>query len=219
LPPRLVVLASHQEAGRGRLGRRWHSSPGGGVYFSLVERMTGPEDMSSLPLLVGVALSRTICDLTRQQCRLKWPNDLMVAGRKIGGILIECVSRGPVSSVAVIGVGVNYRESPELSSMGGIALREVVTDLPSLEKLAYELVQGVEQELRHLGDLEYATSRYSESSAHRQGDTVRFRTDKGLQSGTFDGFDGRGFLILQSAEGEVRVAAGEAVEDWTRRES
>jgi BirA family biotin operon repressor/biotin-[acetyl-CoA-carboxylase] ligase len=116
LQPQLLV-AIHQTAGRGRLGRRWHSTPGASLTFSLsltLER----EDWSGLSLAVGLALAEAL-DPEVRHVALKWPNDLMLhpladeadrerhpLGRKLGGILIESVSVG-TRRLAVIGVGMN----------------------------------------------------------------------------------------------------------------
>jgi BirA family biotin operon repressor/biotin-[acetyl-CoA-carboxylase] ligase len=219
LPPRTLVVAWRQNAGRGRLGRSWVSPPGLGAYLSLIVPMKRPGDVAALPLLVAVGLCRKISEISQSPCRLKWPNDLMVSGRKIGGILIECVSRGSLGSAAVIGIGVNYGASRALAEIGGIAMGEVTRQLPCLPEVISELVAAVEDELTHLGDVAYAAARYRELSEHRRGDHLQYRTESGIQSGTFSGLDERGFLVLQGAHGEVRLGAVEAIEEWTGRQS
>jgi BirA family biotin operon repressor/biotin-[acetyl-CoA-carboxylase] ligase len=215
-PPALLVIASQQLAGRGRLGREWVSQPGRGAYFSLVTVATGDDELASLPLLVGAALSRRISEICACSCRLKWPNDLMVSGRKIGGILIECVTRGAASSGVVIGIGVNYSPSPEVSKVGGIAMQEIASGVPQLTEVIVDLIAAVESELPNAGDMSYAVARCRESSAHRLGDSIHFRTVEGMQRGTFSGIDARGCLILQSAEGgRILLSAGEIIEERT----
>ena len=88
-PPSFLVVAVQQLAGRGRLTREWVSQPDMGAYLSVVTVARGQDELASLPLLVGAGLSRKISEICGCRCRLKWPNDLMVAGRKIGGMLIE----------------------------------------------------------------------------------------------------------------------------------
>ena len=215
LPPRTVVVALRQGAGRGRLGRSWVSPPSHGAYLSLVVGTHGPDDLASLPLLVGVGLCQKIAELSGASCRLKWPNDLMVSGRKIGGILIDCVSRGETGTAAVIGIGVNYRQSQAISEVGGVAMDEILGEPGDLPEVISELLAAVEDELAHLGDIAYAARRYRELSAHSQGDTLHYRTREGIQRGTFSGLDDRGHLVLQSDGGEVRLSAGQAIEEWT----
>lgn len=215
-PPGLIVVALQQFTGRGRLGRQWVSQLNRGAYVSLVTTATGENELASLPLLVGAALSRSISEICGSPCTLKWPNDLMVAGRKVGGILIECTTRGAATSAVVIGIGVNYSGSPELSKVGGIGMDELAVDLPKLPEVIVELIAAVESELPRVGDISYAVERCRESSDHRPGDAIRFCTEEGMLRGTFCGIDDRGRLILQSLEGSrMLLGAGEIIEERT----
>jgi biotin-(acetyl-CoA carboxylase) ligase len=112
-------------------------------------------------------------------------------------------------------MGVNYARSQALSEVGGIAMDEIAQKLPGLPEVISELVMAVEAELEQIGDLAYAVARYRELSAHSLGDVLSFRTAEGIRRGTFSGLDERGFLVLQSERGEVRLSAGEAIEEWT----
>jgi BirA family biotin operon repressor/biotin-[acetyl-CoA-carboxylase] ligase len=213
-PPSFLVVAVRQEAGRGRLRREWLSLPDRGVYLSLVIASQGEEELASLPLLVGAGVSRRISQICGCQCRLKWPNDLMVGGRKVGGILIECLTRGQAASGAVIGIGVNYSGSEEVSAVGGIGMDEITQELPELPEVVAEIAVAVEDELQHIGDMAYAVARSREVSEHQPGDSIRFRTGEGVQQGTFAGIDDRGHLILLGSRGvEIRLSAGDVVEE------
>jgi BirA family transcriptional regulator, biotin operon repressor / biotin---[acetyl-CoA-carboxylase] ligase len=111
--PPVLIAAEVQTAGRGRRGRRWHSVPGAGVTFSLGRRIERPlRELAGLSLVAGVALARTLRSLGVDTIALKWPNDLLVKGAKLGGILVETRASG----YAVIGVGINCRRSPELAA-------------------------------------------------------------------------------------------------------
>ena len=106
-PAGLLVVADHQTAGRGRKGRRWLSVPGSSLCFSLVlrpgvERRAWP----LLSLAAAAALARCL-QAVAADVALKWPNDVLIGGRKVAGILIETVDRPGGSPAAVIGVGVN----------------------------------------------------------------------------------------------------------------
>lgn len=101
-----LLLAERQTAGRGRMGRVWQSGPGDSLTFSL-SLPIAPKDWSGLSLAVGLSLA----DSLHPQVGLKWPNDLWVQGRKLGGILVEAASMGGRSQV-VIGVGLNIRPRP-----------------------------------------------------------------------------------------------------------
>ena len=111
-PGGLVIAAEWQEAGRGRMGRTWHSGVGGALTFSLLWRFTqGAAFLSGLSLAVGVALIRALRTLGLDEAGLKWPNDVVWRGNKLAGILIEMQGDMLGPSAAVIGVGVNLRLS------------------------------------------------------------------------------------------------------------
>lgn len=105
----LVVVADCQTAGKGRMGRGWHSVPGKGIYFSVV---LFPEDLpmskaSLLTPLTAVAVYEALVKVTGLPIELKWPNDLMLRGRKLGGILLEASGETDRLRYAVIGIGIN----------------------------------------------------------------------------------------------------------------
>jgi len=106
-PEGLVVVAEAQSGGRGRLGRHWVSPPRAGLTLSVLLRPTVPADQwPTLPLLAGLATSTALRERTGLDVVLKWPNDLLVEGRKLGGILAEA----PGGAV-VVGIGVNVTTS------------------------------------------------------------------------------------------------------------
>ncbi len=233
-PPELLVLALEQTAGRGRRGRTWTSPPGAGVYATRVLPLPEPaaDDsppysaaLASLPLLVGVGLARAIGAIladagSPNRCGLEWPNDVLIDGRKVGGILAESLALGSGPPVALLGFGVNHarpRVGPELPD-GATAVADHAAEPPSLGGLARALVAGVEAELAHLGDLAYAVPAYRELSVHREGERLRCRTGDETVEGEFAGFDERGHLRLVCDGETVLLAAGEIVEDRTHDE-
>jgi BirA family transcriptional regulator, biotin operon repressor / biotin---[acetyl-CoA-carboxylase] ligase len=110
-PEGATVVADHQTAGRGRRGRTWWSQPGGSLMFSLILRPERPAaELGLLSTAVGVACADAVEDETGLALGLKWPNDLVAGGRKVGGILVESISSGAEVEVAVVGVGLNVAE-------------------------------------------------------------------------------------------------------------
>src|SRR3990167_256707 len=86
----VLLVAEEQTAGRGRRGRRWHSTPGAGLTFSLALRVKRPaRELAGLSLAAGVALCKALRALGVARAALKWPNDLVVDGAKLGGLLVE----------------------------------------------------------------------------------------------------------------------------------
>ena len=215
----LLVLALEQSGGRGRQGRSWSSPRGKGVYATRVLQVADPALLQTLPLLVGVGLCRALSRHLPSPCRLKWPNDLLVeAGgerRKIGGILIEASVRPGEEVAAIVGFGVNYlheaADLPENATSLGL-LKDDIGDIATLEDLTWDLVEGVEAELTHLGDSAYAVERYREQSVHQPGERIVFRAGDSVIEGTFQGFDETGRLLLDREGETVALAAGEVIE-------
>jgi BirA family biotin operon repressor/biotin-[acetyl-CoA-carboxylase] ligase len=140
----VLLVAEHQSAGRGRLGRGWSSSGGDSLTFSLGLPLN-PVDWSGLSLAVGVSLAESL----DPRIRLKWPNDLWLDDRKLAGVLIETAAAGESRQqrYAVVGVGINLGERPQAGLATAPAwLREV---LPACEpgavllRLARPLVQAI----------------------------------------------------------------------------
>jgi BirA family biotin operon repressor/biotin-[acetyl-CoA-carboxylase] ligase len=109
-----VCVAEFQHAGRGRLGRRWLMPLGAGLCFSVGWRFTQTEieSLSSLSLVVGVALMRWLHALRIPDAGIKWPNDILQRGQKLAGVLIETRFLTPGDVVAVVGIGVNHTFPP-----------------------------------------------------------------------------------------------------------
>ncbi|MGH7233441.1 MAG: biotin--[acetyl-CoA-carboxylase] ligase [Nitrospiraceae bacterium] len=111
-PHGTVVVAEAQSAGRGRLGRRWHSPHGKNLYCSIILRPLSPPDqlpslLSWIPLISAIAAARTIQAIAALRPSLKWPNDVLIGSRKIAGLLCESSGAGTATPFIVVGVGLN----------------------------------------------------------------------------------------------------------------
>lgn len=213
----LVVVAEEQTAGVGRHGRAWHS-PRGGLLATLLLRPRVPLDrLGPLSLAAGVALADAVRRVARIEARLKWPNDLLVEGRKVAGILVESRTAGPVPDFVLVGLGVNgdaRREEfpPELresaTSLAIVAGRHVCMPavlkrfLEDFEPLYDALVAG-----RPEGVLAQARRRLD-----TLGRRVRVSTAKGPLEGRAVDLGPQGQLAVESEAGRVWVDSGEAQE-------
>ena len=113
-PEWTLVAAAHQTEGRGRLGRTWHDVPGAALMFSMVLRPDLPTERGGLvPLLAGTSIAHAIEELTERPTTCKWPNDVLVDGRKTAGILVESRVAGDRFEHVVLGIGVNLGTPPE----------------------------------------------------------------------------------------------------------
>lgn len=202
----VLVAAEEQTAGRGRRGRRWHSAPGAGVTFSLARRINRPQrELAALSLVAGVATARALRELGAA-AQLKWPNDLLLEGAKLGGILVE--SRN--GNHAVIGIGINCRPDPALQArlrrkvaFFDVNRNELIrrVGLALLEALAQFEKQG----------LDGLRAQWEAMDAHA-GQRLRVRLADGrLVSGRAAGLGEDGALQLQTTRGLRAVRSGRVV--------
>jgi BirA family biotin operon repressor/biotin-[acetyl-CoA-carboxylase] ligase len=115
----VLLAAEEQTAGRGRHGRRWRSARGAGATFSIRRHMACKQRLlAGLSVAVGISSARALRGLGARGVSLKWPNDLMVRRRKLGGILIETRPSAD-GSVVIVGIGINCRDQPRLGTRLG----------------------------------------------------------------------------------------------------
>ncbi|MGH8704228.1 MAG: biotin--[acetyl-CoA-carboxylase] ligase [Burkholderiales bacterium] len=214
---RPVVLATEEQtAGRGRHGRRWHSAPGAGATFSILRRMRcAPRALAGLSLAAGVAAARALRALGAAEASLKWPNDLIARGAKLGGLLVETRQQGR-ETAAVVGIGINCRASPPLAAR----LRRRVAALdqfvrPPLARnavigaVAREVLAALEAFER--SGLPAFAAEWTAMHAH-EGQRIRVRlADGSTVSGIAAGLARNGALRLQTRAGWREVASGHVV--------
>jgi BirA family biotin operon repressor/biotin-[acetyl-CoA-carboxylase] ligase len=140
-----VVAAETQTAGRGRLGRSWLSRPGN-LYLTIVLRPT----LQALPFLnclSGVAVVRAISQATGLRPRLQWPNDVLLEGKKVAGILVESAVEGDAVRYALVGIGINVdldiSQVPEIASFA-TSLNAAASNPVSREEVLRHLLQGMD---------------------------------------------------------------------------
>ena len=212
----VLLAADEQSAGRGRRGRRWHSPAGAGVLFSLALPLRRPvRELAALSLVAGVAVTRALRALGARQAALKWPNDLVVDGAKLGGILVETRTRD-VGSVAVIGVGVNHRSPTGLGARlrrRVAALDGLLHPLPARNAVIAALGRELLQALRafDVGGFEPFRSDWAALDAYA-GQRLRVRLADGrVLAGRADGLAADGALQLRTRRGVRTVRSGRVV--------
>jgi BirA family biotin operon repressor/biotin-[acetyl-CoA-carboxylase] ligase len=214
----VLLVAEQQTAGRGRLGRQWQSQAGDSLTFSL-GLLLRPADWAGLSLAVGVCLA----DALHPDIRLKWPNDLWLADRKLGGILIETATPvGPASSVipakagtqgvlspryAVVGVGINLAPRPSAGlSTPPAALQELLpaTDAPQALLAVAEALVRTLQAFETFGFAAFQ-ARFNVRDVLRD----RAVTLSDGSSGTAHGVSETGALLVHTAHGMHAVTSSE----------
>ena len=223
-PSGAMVIADQQTAGRGRLGRSWQAEPGQALMFSLLLRpppaLQSPERLAQLPMALALgalaALRLRLPDPSA--AALKWPNDLLLAGRKAAGMLTELAwdEAGPR---VIVGLGLNLRQRafpglPDASSLA-LALQAAVEDEdPRLHRgdLAADLLRAAAAELARLAGGEALTPRWAAELA-TLGRWVRVRRleeDGGVLEGLAEGVAADGALLLRTEAGVLlQLRAGD----------
>lgn len=196
----LWLRADRQTAGRGRQGRAWSSLPGNLFASTLVRLRSSDPAPATLALTAAVALHETAA-VFGVAAQLKWPNDLLVGGAKLSGILLE-----RSSDAVVIGIGVNLTHHPDLADRATTSLaaqgRQVAPDT-FLEVLAEAFARWL---ARWRGEGMAAIRGAWLAAAHPVGTVLTARTPDGnTRDGLFDGLDPDGALILRLAGGERHV--------------
>jgi BirA family biotin operon repressor/biotin-[acetyl-CoA-carboxylase] ligase len=209
-PEGTVVIAECQTAGKGRLGRRWTSPAGKGLLFSVILRPSLPLSQAHLLTLVAAtAASHGIETQTKLAVQIKWPNDLFVHDKKVGGILLESSGEQDVVEWIVVGIGINvnteYGELPVALRRTAVSLKMaagqpvdrselLATVLLSLEKAYVRAVRfGFERPLREFRDRDYLLNK-----------SVSVQTREGPVVGHATGIDEHGALLVQLPHRHVR---------------
>lgn len=209
-PDRTVVVADTQTAGRGRHGRTWCDEPGDSLLTSIVVRpRLSVRDLPKLSLASAVAVAEAIGTVTGLAVRLKWPNDVLVNGRKLAGILLE--SRITAEPIVVVGIGINLRQQAFPAALSAIATsvrleggRRVERDAMLDAALAAFDVWRGRLEREGFAPLR---ARWLELA-----DTIGRSVTVGEHAGVAVDLDPEGALVLLHAQGQSHVVAGELAE-------
>ena len=216
-PEGSVVVADSQSGGRGRMGRTWVSPPGVNLYFSLILRPPVPSvRVPQLTLLVAVAIHQALCKLSADLvAMIKWPNDILVNGKKLCGVLCEMQSEPDFTHFVVVGIGININQSefPALLQDSATSLfleRGRLFSRPELLASVLNHFEPIYDEWLLEDDLSFILP-YLEAHSLLQSKEVTVDQLKRSMSGTVRGISRGGELMLESAEGEaILVSSGEA---------
>ncbi|MCE9624426.1 MAG: biotin--[acetyl-CoA-carboxylase] ligase [Deltaproteobacteria bacterium] len=204
-----VVVAESQSSGRGRLGRHWDSPSGKGLYFSLILRPALPAAQAPLTTLaVGLGLAQIFRESGIHELILKWPNDLIVAKKKLGGILTEMYHSGSRVDFIVVGVGINVSQtdadfSPEVASLA-TSLQQITKRVWDRAELLEKLLNTLTNEVERLATTGPAilVRRWEEESG-MIGLPISFEEGGQKDGGRVLGLAADGRLRVQKEDGSV----------------
>lgn len=217
-PHGTVVVAEEQTAGRGRFGRSWHSERFAGIYASVILRPPlAPSAAPILTLMAGSAIYQAVTEASGLAADIRWPNDLLVEGKKIGGVLTEMNAEVDRVHAVVVGIGlnVNHKDMPG-------EIRPFATSMRMASGRTYSRVQllaGILRQLHHFYRLLLEqgsgaiAQAWAERSTFARGKRVRVKTGSGEAQAVTDGLEPSGALRLRFDDGRVEsLTSGEVIE-------
>lgn len=206
----VLRAAEYQTAGRGRAGRSWVDAHGDSLSFSLAWRLAGEMgQVAGLSLVTGVLIAETL-RAQGWEAGLKWPNDLLLDGRKLGGILIETVSARP-GTWAIIGIGINVHPNAERDAAAGTETASLAASDVDRTALLASLADGLAEGLPLFDaqGLSPFVPRWQALHAYAGEAVDLIDCGQLLQRGIARGIDEMGCLLLDTHAGRIAVLAGD----------
>lgn len=216
-----LVTAEEQTAGKGRRGRNWESEPGVGIWMTLLLRPTLlPVRVSALTLLAALALVRAVKEVCRIDAEIKWPNDVIVAKKKICGILTEMSSEENYVHYVVVGIGINanttsFSKEVEETATSLYLQTGRKTDRAALTAAWVEKFCNYYEEFLKIQDLSFVIDEYNQVLANRDKEVrvyygmYRQASLEGTEVGVAKGIDSDGALLVEIGGQVKRIVSGE----------
>ena len=213
-----TVIAEMQTAGRGRHGRVWFSPPGAGLYVSVIIRpgsgaLHENNPAGLLTLATGVAIARAVRAVTGLPAEIKWPNDVLIGGRKLAGILAEAVAQAGTLQFVVLGFGVNLQRTAYPAELAmRVTSLEAETNRPADRALVLaEILASIAEQCGALrsGRFDAILSAWRELAASLRGASVEWDSPAGIVRGRAEDIDRDGALLVRVGERVERLIAGE----------
>ena len=208
--PQAMIVAGEQFAGRGRHDRQWSSPAGKGIYSTTLLTRTA-RDLPLVPLAMATIVASFLRETYGIDARIKWPNDVLVGGRKIAGILIE--ARMQEDRVyMLVGIGVNVEPVEDDVRPNAIAISEASPrNFTGVGDATRAFIEHVDDVLSRPLDREEVLSQWRALSVHRPGDRIQCVLNDRTVSGTWMEIDDQGRAVLNTPDGPLSVSAGDIV--------
>lgn len=210
-PSGATFVAEVQRSGRGRQGRAWMGTRGESILASVLLRLAcEPRNLPPITLACGLAVRDAVARVVSVPVKLKWPNDVLIDGRKVAGVLVEAIIAGKSVEAVVIGFGINVHQRgfPEEIASRAASVAMFATTPPDRAALLADVLAGIDHDVSHvaargLGLIHGRITAADALAGHR------VQTDDGVR-GEALGIDPTGTLRVRRDDGAiVRLAAGE----------
>ncbi len=209
-----LILSEGQNRGRGRMSRSWVSPKGKGVYLSLILRpRLLPNEAPKLTLLAGVAVSEAIRKITGLAALIKWPNDILIEERKVGGILTELSAEIDKVKFAVLGIGINVNTKRAFLPAGASSLKEELGGMVSRTELVKQILKEIEAYYLLFGRQGFAPIAWQwKQLSSTIGKRIKVASRKNIIEGEAVDIDNDGALLIRKDSGFIaRVISGDVV--------
>ncbi len=206
--PQAMIIAGEQFAGRGRNDRQWSSPPGKGIYATTLLSRPARE-LPVVPLAIANIVASYLRDTFAIDARIKWPNDVLVGGKKIAGILIEARVQDE-RVYLLIGTGINVEPVRDDTRPNAVAISEASPrEFAGIETATLAFIEHVDEELSKPFEHDAVLAKWRELSVHKPGDRIHCVIGSKTIAGTWVGIDEHGRAMLESSEGRMAVSAGD----------
>ncbi|HSN69630.1 MAG TPA: biotin--[acetyl-CoA-carboxylase] ligase [Thermoanaerobaculia bacterium] len=207
--PSAIIIALEQTGGRGRSGRTWYSPEGRGIWATTLHTREARE-LPLLPLQVAVSIARFARDGFGVDARIKWPNDILVDGAKLAGILIEARAQNG-QALVLIGTGINVLPLGEGAPPDAGSIAEAAKTRVDLGAAIERFVEAIDRDLFRPYDPQAILGAWRTLTLHRDGDRIAFALGSERIEGTWAGIDDTGRARIR-IDGEVReISAGDLI--------
>ncbi len=213
-PTGTVIITDNQTKGRGRQSKKWISIPGKSLTFSIIlYPNTMPSQINIYSLIAGLAITDCLIDYDIQ-AKLKWPNDILINGKKVGGILCESKISGGVIKSMVIGIGINVNEQtsdlPKILHDAATSLMIEKGEQFHIELLVAGILAHLEHRIQNINAVQSQLLDWEERCAHLN-QKVTFRNGNENIAGIFRGLTETGQAIISINDNDVKFDSGEII--------
>lgn len=212
LPDGTVILAELQTAGKGRLKRTWTADKGDNITFSvLLDRKFKDNTVNIINLGISLAAALTLENLYQFDVNLKWPNDVLVSGKKIAGILLESSSKGNLIEKIVAGIGINVNQTqfPGKYNIPPTSIRNEFKKAVSRERFMSEMLNNFEAVLDKIDEHKDKVISDWKNRCRSIGEQIKLHDGSVPKYGVFEDIDQNGYLILRQGETRQKIHFGD----------
>jgi BirA family biotin operon repressor/biotin-[acetyl-CoA-carboxylase] ligase len=208
--PNAIIIAGEQFAGIGRNARRWSSPAGKGIYATTLFTVT-PEELPVVPLQLANIVASYLHDSFGVEAQIKWPNDILVARKKIAGILSEA-RMNEERAFLIIGTGINVEPAEEDDRPNAISIREVAAkNFQGIDDATERFILHIDRRLAERFDRDRVLAEWKRLAIHQPGDRIECVIGDRTFSGSWEGIDEHGRALLRQDGKTVPVSAGDLI--------